>query len=496
MVSTQTEMNNNPINRLCRDCLHLDQSKDDAGTHDAGQAHEQSADRAARMQPATQQPATQQPENQQQRCPACQSTRLIGHRELTSASLAHIDCDAFFAAIEKRDDPSLRAKPVIIGGGRRGVVSTACYIARIHGVRSAMPMFKALRACPEAVVIRPDIEKYATVGRQVRQAMQALTPLVEPLSIDEAFLDLSGTRAIHGGPPARTLARFALDVEREIGITVSIGLANNKFMAKIASDLDKPRGFTILGAAETMEFLADKPLTIIPGIGPAFANRLARDGYRKMSDVQRVDESRLATLHGESGLRLHRLARGIDPRKVDPSSERKSVSSETTFDEDISDPETLRALLWRLSEKVSARLKVAELAGHTITLKLKTPDFQTRTRATKLTDPTRYADRIFASGDNLLEREADGTAFRLLGIGVSDLTGLDRADPGHLLDPEPGRRAAAEDAMDGVRARFGEDAILRGLSLKAPRRRTHQNTQQSPHQSTHGTGRSDQKSDE
>ena len=405
-----------------------------------------------------------------ERCGACHGTRLAGHDELCALNIAHIDCDAFFAAIEKRDNPALRSKPLIIGGGRRGVVSTACYIARIQGVRSAMPMFKALRACPEAVIIRPDIEKYARVGREVRAAMQALTPLVEPLSIDEAFLDLSGTANIHHGPPARTLAKFALEIEREIGITVSIGLANSKFMAKIASDLDKPRGFSVIGVEETRPFLADKPLTIIPGVGPAFANRLAQDGYRTIADIQRVDLAVLTAQHGESGLRLHRLAHGIDPRKVDPTSERKSVSSETTFEDDISDPETLRALLWRLSEKVSARLKAAGLAGRTVTVKLKTADFLSRTRATRLTDPSRYADRIFAAGAGLLEREADGTPFRLIGIGLSDLTSIDLADPGQLLDPRPGRRAAAEEAMDGVRAKFGEDAILRGLALKAPRR--------------------------
>ncbi|MEM8878301.1 MAG: DNA polymerase IV [Pseudomonadota bacterium] len=436
MASAYAETNQ--PNLLCRDCLSLSYVDE----------------------------ITSQPD----RCQKCHGTRLIGHAELSTLSIAHIDCDAFFAAIEKRDNPALRSKPVIIGGGRRGVVSTACYIARIQGVRSAMPMFKALRACPEAVVIRPDIEKYARVGREVRAAMQELTPLVEPLSIDEAFLDLSGTNNIHHGPPARTLAKFALEVEENIGITVSVGLAHSKFMAKIASDLDKPRGFSVIGVAETQTFLADKPVTIIPGIGPAFANRLAQDGYRRIADIQRVDQAILTAQHGEHGLRLHRLAHGIDPRKVDPTSERKSVSSETTFEDDISDPETLRALLWRLSEKVSARLKAAGLAGRTVTVKLKTPDFQSRTRATRLTDPSRYADRIFAAGAGLLEREADGTPFRLIGIGLSDLTSIDLADPGQLLDPQPGRRAAAEEAMDGVRARFGDDAILRGLALKVPRR--------------------------
>src|ERR671911_2269195 len=199
------------------------------------------------------------------RCTACGSPRLLRHKERDSLAIAHVDCDAFFAAVEKRDDPTLADKPVIIGGGKRGVVSTACYIARTYGVRSAMPMFKALKACPDAVVIRPNMEKYKVAGREVRRLMAGLTPLVEPVSIDEAFLDLSGTELVHQGPPALTLARFARRVEREICITVSIGLAPNKFLAKIASDLEKPRGFAVIGKTEAREFLAPRPVGLIFG---------------------------------------------------------------------------------------------------------------------------------------------------------------------------------------------------------------------------------------
>src|ERR1700743_2093508 len=184
------------------------------------------------------------------RCRACGSPRLVRHRALASLNLAHIDCDAFYATVEKRDNPETPDKPVIIGGGKRGVVSAACYISRTYGVRSAMPMFKALELCPSAAVIRPDMAKYVRVGREGRQAMQALTPLVEPLSIDEAFLDLSGTQRVHGMIPAKVLARFAREVERNIGITVSVGLSCNKFLAKIASDMDKPRGFAVLDQDE------------------------------------------------------------------------------------------------------------------------------------------------------------------------------------------------------------------------------------------------------
>src|SRR4051812_20689000 len=194
------------------------------------------------------------------RCHACGSPRLIRHKELYDLTLAHIDCDAFYAAVEKRDNPELADKPVIIGGGHPGVVSTACYIARIHGVRSAMPMFKALELCPHATVIPPNMEKYAAVGHEVRALMLDLTPLVEPLSIDEAFLDLGGTERLHGRSPALSLAKLADEIETKVGISVSIGLSHNKFLAKVASDLEKPRGFSVIGRAETRSFLAAKPV--------------------------------------------------------------------------------------------------------------------------------------------------------------------------------------------------------------------------------------------
>ncbi len=316
-----------------------------------------------------------------QRCLSCGSPRTLRHAELTALAVAHVDCDAFYAAVEKRDDPSLRDKPVIVGGGRRGVVSTACYIARTFGVRSAMPMFKALSACPHAVVIKPDMEKYAIAGRRVREMMRALTPLVEPLSIDEAFLDLTGTSRVHGAAPAAVLARFARDVEREVGITVSIGLSHNKFLAKVASDLDKPKGFSIIGKAETLDFLAPRPVGVIWGVGKAMQERLARDGIRTIADLRLRQESDLFRAHGAEGGRLYRLARGIDTRPVKPERETKSVSAETTFNEDIRDFEQLLPILWDLAEKVHRRLKAQELAGVTVTLKLKTADFRTITRS-------------------------------------------------------------------------------------------------------------------
>jgi DNA polymerase-4 len=398
-----------------------------------------------------------------QRCAGCGSPRVVRHPELATLAIAHIDCDAFYAAIEKRDDPSLADKPVIVGGGRRGVVSTACYTARIYGVKSAMPMFKALALCPNAVVIRPDMEKYVRIGREVRTLMLELTPLVEPLSIDEAFLDLSGTERLHGLSPAKSLAKFARRVESAIGITVSVGLSANKFLAKIASDLDKPRGFAVIGAAEAAAFLAPKPVTFIFGVGKAAQARLTRDGFRTMGDLQRADERVLARRYGEEGVRLARLSRGIDLRPVRAEREAKSISAETTFDQDIVSFAELERRLWSLSERVSARLKARGLSGGTVTLKLKAADFRIRTRARGLGAPTELAAKIFTAGRDLLRREADGTRFRLIGIGVSDLGEVRGADRADLIDVGGKRTAAAERAVDRVRAKFGSASIVKGL---------------------------------
>ncbi len=379
--------------------------------------------------------------------------------------MAHIDCDAFYAAVEKRDNPALKDKPVIIGGGRRGVVSTACYIARISGVRSAMPMFKALQACPEAVVVKPDMEKYVRVGRQIRRMMEALTPLVEPISIDEAFLDLAGTERLHGGPPALVLAEFARRVENEVGITVSAGLSYCKFLAKVASDFNKPRGFAVIGAAEAVSFLGPQPVTLIWGVGKAFAATLERDGIRTIGQLQRIEQAELLRRYGSMGNRLFHLSRGADERTVHAHRDAKSVSAETTFDADLASATDLVPILRALSERVSARLKKSGLAGRTIVLKLKTQDFRIRTRNRLLGDPTRLADRIFSTGLQLLERETDGTRYRLLGIGVGDLTDEGKADPPDLVDEKARKRAMAEGAIDILRGKFGGKAIEHGYTF-------------------------------
>ena len=403
------------------------------------------------------------------RCENCGSPRVIGHGELLDLAIAHIDCDAFYASVEKRDNPELRDHPVIIGGGRRGVVSTACYVARIHGVHSAMPMFKALKACPNAVVIKPDMRKYSAVSKEVRSLMLSLTPLVEPLSIDEAFLDLTGTARLHRASPAESLARLATRVEDDIGITVSIGLSHNKFLAKVASDLDKPRGFSVIGRAETIAFLARQPVSLIPGVGKTTVRKLAGDGFRTIADLQAADDADLARRYGTNGLRLARLSRGEDVRTVDPSSQRKSISSETTFDEDIADHDRLRRKLWRLSEKVSDRMKAAGISGKLIVLKLKTADFQILTRNTTLDAPTQLADTIFEAAEALLRRETSGPhtgrAYRLIGVGVGSL-GEAGADTGDFFAGDAQRREEMERAIDAVRARFGSDSVQRGRGFE------------------------------
>lgn len=405
-----------------------------------------------------------------QRCEACGSPRTLFHDELHSLSIAHLDCDAFYASVEKRDDPSLRDKAVIVGGGQRGVVSAACYIARIHGVHSAMPMFKALKLCPDATVIRPDMDKYVRVGRQIRELMREVSPLVEPLSVDEAFLDLTGTARLHRASPATALIRLASRVERDIGVTVSIGLSYNKFLAKLASDLDKPRGFAIIGEAEALDFLDGQPVTRIWGVGKALHRKLTSDGLHTIGQLRSVDEARLVARYGAMGLRLARFSRGEDPRSVTPHSLPKNVSNETTFSEDISDPEELLRRLWPLCEKLSGRLKARELAGRTVTLKLKTAKFQTLTRSQALPDPTQLAETLFRTAETLVRRAIDGappgSTFRLIGVGLSNFTDPREADPADLADPDAAHRKRVEQVMDEVRGKLGKDAITKGRGLK------------------------------
>lgn len=395
-------------------------------------------------------------------CAQCGSNLLASHDELTSLSIAHLDCDAFYAAVEKRDDPTLLDKPVLIGGGKRGVVSTACYIARRYGPRSAMPMYKALKLCPEAVVLRPNMKKYSKVSREIREVLGTATPLVEPVSVDEAFLDLTGTARLHGRSPAATMAAIARDIESQIGITVSIGLSYNKFLAKMASDLDKPRGFAVIGRGDAVSFLHDQPISAIPGVGPALANRLKVDGLFSIGDLQARKAEDLAGLYGETGQHLARLSRGRDSRAIKTGQPAKSISTERTFDRDISDLATLSNRLWPMCEDVSARLKAKSLSGKTVTLKLKTARFRALTRTTTLKTPTQLAEVLFRVSKPMLERERKRGPFRLMGIGAGALSDSAIADLPDLLDDGLGKIKDIEHAMDSVRAKFGKAAIRKG----------------------------------
>lgn len=401
------------------------------------------------------------------RCPACRSPRVTSHPELFDLTIAHMDCDAFYASVEKRDNPELEGKPVIIGGGHRGVVSTCCYIARIKGVRSAMPMFQATKLCPEAIIVRGRMDRYVEVSRQVRALMDELTPTVEPLSLDEAFMDLGGTANLHGAPPAVMLARLTKRMKDEIGITGSIGLSHNKFLAKVASDLDKPRGFSVIGVEETTEFLRPKPVKLIWGIGPVAQQSLDAAGIRTFDDLLRWERRDLQDRFGGMGERLYALARGEDGRRVSAHTPVKGLSNESTFHDDTNDVDILDGHIWRMAEKVSDRAKAKDKAGRVVTLKLKRANHKLLSKRQSLHQPTQLADTIYRTARGLFDQVGDQGPYRLLGVGISDLVPAGDADrEGDLLDPNAGKRAEAERAADAIREKFGKDAILKGRALR------------------------------
>ena len=399
------------------------------------------------------------------RCPSCASPRIVAHDELGQLAIAHMDCDAFYASVEKRDRPELRDVPVIVGGGKRGVVTTCCYIARISGVRSAMPMFKALKACPEAVVIKPDFTKYRTESKRILGMVADLTPLVQNLSLDEAWMDLSGTERLHGAQPAITLAKLQARIEAETGLTVSIGLAVNKFLAKVASDLDKPRGFSVIGH-EAQTFLAPKPVRILPGVGPAMVASLEKAGFRTVGDLARADVKLLAEKWGAYGLRLHDLSHGRDARAVNPNEARKGISCETTFNDDLTRIADLEDKLAPLCERVARQARSGEVAGRVVTLKLRTTDFKIVTRRRTLPVATQTAHTLFKVGRELLAKEVTGRPWRLIGIGIADLVDAETAGADFFAGDE--RKAlASERSVDAIRAKFGADAVTSGRILRA-----------------------------
>ena len=404
--------------------------------------------------------------NEEGRCPRCSSPLVVSHSELFDLNIAHMDCDAFYASVEKRDNPDLADKPVIIGGGRRGVVSTACYIARIRGVKSAMPMFKALEKCPDAVVIRPRMKIYAEISQQIRAMMNDITPLVEPLSLDEAFMDMSGTHKLHGAPPAVMLAKLMDRISDNLGLTGSIGLSHNKFLAKIASDLNKPNGYSIIGEAETSSFLKDKSIRLIWGVGASTQKSLEKSGIRTFLDLLRWDRKDLVSKFGSMGDRLWFLARGQDARVVSNSDRIKSISNETTLNENTSNMRVLEGHLWRLCEKVSSRAKSKGLAGTIMILKLKSSNHKIITRRVTLRDPTYMADVLFRSTYPLMEAAIENGPFRLVGAGLSGLCFASQAqrEP-ELLDDGAINRIKVERVTDEIREKFGDEAMIKGRSL-------------------------------
>ena len=399
------------------------------------------------------------------RCSNCSSPRLLRHSEIHKLSIAHIDCDAFYASVEKRDNPELEAKPLIIGGGRRGVVSTCCYIARTYGVYSAMPMFKANELCPEAIILVPNIKKYLSVSKDIKKIFDELTPVVEPLSIDEAFLDLSGTEKLHGMSPAKVLNKATKRIEHEIGITASIGLSYNKFLAKLASDLNKPNGFSVIGKKEAKRFLSTQPITKIWGVGKVLNKKMGRGGITQIGQLQKMDLNKLVRDYGIMGERLYYFSRGDDRRKVIPIQKVKSVSNETTLDGDIANYKALKKHLWQLCEKLSARLKQKHLSAKTVTLKLKTSNFRSISRSVSISSPTQMAEILYTQGKFLLKPECSGLKYRLIGIGVSKFSNDQDADMPDLIDPVMDNKIKTEKAMDRIRDRFGSHIINKGRTL-------------------------------
>lgn len=389
---------------------------------------------------------------------------MVNHAELDRLVIAHLDCDAFYASVEKRDRPELRDRPVIVGGGHRGVVATACYVARQYGVGSAMPMFKALKACPDAVVIKPDFAKYKHESRRILGALANLTPLIQTLSLDEAWADLSGTERLNGGSPAWQLARLQKWIEDEVGLTVSIGLAPNRFLAKVASEMDKPRGFSVIGS-EAQQLLAPRPVSILPGVGPIFGRTLRADGFETIGQLAGADVRDLVKRYGDWGLRLHDLSHGRDSRPVDPEHDRKGMSAETTFNVDLSSAADLESQLWPLCEKLAAKARRDGIAGRVVTLKLRRTDFRILTRRRTLPDPVQTARTLFAEGRALLKPEL-GRPYRLIGIGMADLVDAADVAPG-LFSADRTRELTTETTIDRLRDRFGPGAVISGRSLKS-----------------------------
>ena len=398
-------------------------------------------------------------------CDKCYSVNIISNDEIEDLNIAHVDCDAFYASIEKRDNPNYKNNPLIIGGGKRGVVATACYIARTKGVKSAMPMFKALKLCPEAIIIRPNMQKYKIASYKINKLMKEMTPLVEPLSLDEAFLDLSGTSRLHKKIPAVLLAELSKKIIKEVGISVSIGLSYNKFLAKICSDIDKPRGFSIINKEEAPNYLQDKPVELLWGVGKTLKHKLNNDGIKTIGQIKEMKLNEVITKYGAIGSHIYKLSNAEDDRVIKPFRKVKSISHETTFEKDTNDEVFLKKTLWDLCEKVSNRSKNKGLGGNTINLKIKTKNFKLISRSITIDEPTQIAEIIFQAAKLLLLREINTNKFRLLGVGLSNLKEAEICDLYDLINIDSNKDKKIEFAMDSIRSRFGINLIKKGRSI-------------------------------
>ncbi len=370
----------------------------------------------------------------------------------------HVDLDAFFASVEQLDDPALAGKPVIVGGlGPRGVVSTASYEARRFGVHSAMPMTRARKLCPQAEYRSPRMHRYAELSEQVMTLLRGITPLVEQLSIDEAFLDVAGARRLLG-EPEQIAATIRARIVADTGLRASIGVASTKFLAKLAGDLAKPDGLAVVAPGTEKAFLAPLPVARLWGAGPATQKKLTRLGINTIGEVAELDESVLTRALGNSlGHHLHALANNDDDRAVVPEREMKSIGAEETFPTDLQTGEACERALVHLTDRACARLRSSGLVARTVTLKIRFADFETRTKARTLGTATDLSTTLLATARELLAAFDVGRGVRLLGVSFSQLVETPAVQT--TLDLTGERRAAVERAVDLVRGRFGTDAI-------------------------------------
>jgi DNA polymerase IV len=391
--------------------------------------------------------------------------RAAGREAPPARVILHVDMDAFYASVEQRDRPELQGRPVVVGADPRGrgVVSAASYEARRFGIHSAMPIGRAYRLCPTAAFLPVDMDKYARESERIMAILGCFTPLVEPLSLDEAFLDVTGSRALHG-PGIEIARRIKARIQAEVGLTASAGVAPNKFVAKIASDLEKPDGLVEVGPGEEAAFLRDLPLRRLWGVGPSAERELAALGVRTIGDLTRLGRGRLEARLGASGGHLFELAQGIDDRPVIPWHDPKSIGAEETFGRDTRDVGRLRATLLAQADRVAAELRAAGLRGRTVTLKLRFADFHTLTRRSSVAAPTADASEIFGRAWGAFLRVPRAQAIRLIGLSVSGFG--DRGAPEQLpLLRDPGRAERMGRLYDELRARFGDRAATRASLL-------------------------------